>query len=117
MRTEDIENNLASMSDLARAHGIRVVLSSVLPVHNYTPDAELRLIGRPPERILELNRWMKDYCGRNNCVYLDYFTAMADDKGLLKKDLAPDGLHPNPAGYKLMAPLAQAAIEQALAGK
>ena len=114
MRTEDIENNIASMAELARVHGIRVVLSSVLPVHNYTPEAEVRLIGRPPATILELNRRMKEYCARNGCVYLDYFSAMVDGKGLLKKDLALDGLHPNPAGYKIMAPLAQAAIEKTL---
>jgi lysophospholipase L1-like esterase len=117
MRMEDIENNFASMAELAQVHGIRVVLSSVLPVHNYTPEAELRLIGRPPEKILELNRWLKDYCARNGCIYLDYFSALVDEKGLLKKDLALDGLHPNPAGYKIMAPLAQAAIEKALAAK
>jgi lysophospholipase L1-like esterase len=114
MRTEDIENNIASMAELAQMHRIRVVLSSVLPVHNYTPEAEVRLIGRPPERILDLNRWMKEYCARNGCMYLDYFSAMVDGKGLLKKDLALDGLHPNSAGYKIMAPLAQAAIEKTL---
>jgi lysophospholipase L1-like esterase len=112
MRTADIENNIASMAELARVHGIRVVLSSVLPVHNYGPEAELRLIRRPPEMILELNRWVKEYCVENGCVYLDYFSAMVDGTGLLKKDLAVDGLHPNPAGYKIMAPLAQAAIEK-----
>ena len=57
---------------------------------------------------------MKNYCAQNGCVYLDYFTAMADDKGLLKADLAEDGLHPNEKGYAIMAPLAQKAIEQAL---
>jgi lysophospholipase L1-like esterase len=50
-------------------------------------------------------------------VYLDYFSALVDDKGLLKKELADDGLHPNAAGFKIMAPLAQAAIEKAMAGK
>ena len=115
MRLEDIENNYASMAELARGHGIRGVFSSVIPVNNYTPRAELLFVQRPPEKILELNRWLKDYCAKNGCVYLDYFSAMADEKGLLKKDLAVDGLHPNPAGYKVMAPLAQAAIEKALA--
>jgi lysophospholipase L1-like esterase len=112
MRTEDIENNIASMAELAQMHRIRIVLSSLLPVHHYTPEAEVRLIGRPPERILELNRWVKEYCARNGHVYLDYFSPMVDGKGLLKQDLALDGLHPNPAGYKIMAPLAQAAIEK-----
>jgi lysophospholipase L1-like esterase len=69
---------------------------------------------RSPEKILELNRWLKAFCAANSHVYLDYFSTMADTKGLLKRDLADDGLHPNLAGYKLMVPLAQAAIEKAL---
>ena len=117
MRLEDIENNYASMAELAMAHGIRVIFSSVIPVNNYTPRAEVLFAQRPPEKILELNQWLKDYCAKNGDVYLDYFSAMVDKKGLLKQDLAVDGLHPNPAGYKIMAPLAQAAIEKALAGK
>ena len=63
---------------------------------------------------LELNAWLKDYCAKNNIVYLDYFSALVDDKGMLKKDLADDGLHPNAAGFKVMAPLAEAAVEKAM---
>jgi lysophospholipase L1-like esterase len=113
MTLEDIENNYASMAELARAHGIRVILSSVTPVNNYTPGAELFFAQRSPEKILELNRWLKDYSAKNGGIYLDYFGAMVDEKGLLKKDLALDGLHPNSAGYTIMAPLAQTAIERA----
>ena len=114
MRTEDIEANLASFAELARAHGIRVVYSSVLPVHNYTERSKDFFAQRPMPRILELNQWLKDFCEKNNIVYLDYFSAVVDDKGLLKKDLADDGLHPNDAGYKIMAPLAEAAIVKAM---
>jgi lysophospholipase L1-like esterase len=113
MRTEDIEANLASFAELARAHGIRVVYSSVLPVHNYTERSKDFFAQRPMPRILELNQWLKDFCEKNNIVYLDYFSAVVDDKGLLKKDLADDGLHPIDAGYKIMAPLAEAAIAKA----
>ena len=62
---------------------------------------------------MTLNSWLKNYCATpsNGCVYLDYFSAMVDDKGLLKKDLADDGLHPNAAGFKIMAPMAEKAIE------
>ena len=109
-RNEDIEANYASMAELARVHGIRVVFASILPVHNYTPDAKESFVRRPRERILALNAWLKNYCAKNNLVYLDYFSALVDDKGLLKKELADDGLHPNDAGYKIMAPLAEAAI-------
>jgi lysophospholipase L1-like esterase len=114
-RNLDIEANYASMAELAHAHGIRVVFASVLPVHNFTPDAKESFALRPRERILALNIWLKDYCVKNSIVYLDYFSALVDNKGMLKRDLADDGLHPNDAGYKVMAPLAQAAIEKALA--
>jgi acyl-CoA thioesterase-1 len=114
MLLEDIEANYASIAELAGANGIKVVFSSVLPVHNYTPQSQDLFAQRPPEKILQLNRWLKDYCASNGLIYLDYFNAMIDEKGLLKRDLAEDGLHPNPAGYKIMAPLAEAGIERAL---
>ena len=114
MRNEDIEANYASFAELARAHGIRVVYSSVLPVHNYTERSKDFFAQRPTSRILELNHWLKDYCARNKILYLDYFSALVDDKGLMKKDLADDGLHPNDAGYKIMVPLAEEAIQKAL---
>jgi lysophospholipase L1-like esterase len=115
MTLDEIEGNYASMAELSRAHEIRVVYASVLPVHEYTEKAGDMYAQRPPEKIAALDRWLKDYCTGSSCVYLDYFSAMVDDKGHLKKDLADDGLHPNAAGYKVMAPLAEAAIEKALA--
>src|SRR5712664_3739092 len=118
---EETEGNLASMAELARANGIRVVLSSVMPVSNYGHDhdgnpLDMR-IKRPPEKILELNAWIKKYAAEKGHVYLDYFTATVDDQGLIKKELSDDGLHPNSAGYAVMAPLAEKAIQAALAGK
>jgi lysophospholipase L1-like esterase len=114
MRLEDIEANYASLAELARAHDIKVIYSSVLPVHNYTPRSQDLFAQRSPQKILELNRWLKQYCERSGCFYLDYFSVMVDDAGLLKKDLAEDGLHPNKGGYKIMAPLAEEAIAKAL---
>jgi lysophospholipase L1-like esterase len=121
MTLEETEGNLASMAELARAHGIRVVLSSVLPVSNYGHDrdgnpVDIRL-KRPPEKILELNAWIKKYATDQGYVYLDYFSAMVDEQGLLKKELSEDGLHPNTAGYAVMAPLAERAIQEALKKK
>jgi lysophospholipase L1-like esterase len=112
---EDIEANYASMAELARAHRIRMVFASVLPVHNYTHDAEESFALRPRDRILALNKWLKDYCVKNRFVYLDYFRALVDERGMLKRALADDGLHPTDAGYKIMASLAGKAIQQALA--
>jgi acyl-CoA thioesterase I len=114
-RNEDIEANYVSMAELARAHGIRVVFASVLPVHNYTHDAEESFALRPRERILALNKWLKDYCAKNGFVYLDYFSSVVDERGMLKHDLSDDGLHPTDAGYKIMASLAEKAIQKALA--
>ena len=116
-RIEDIEANYASMAELARANGIRVVFSSILPVHNYTPLSQNPFAQRPLVKILELNRWLKEYCAANGHVYVDYFSAMVDGNGLLKRDLAEDGLHPNKAGYGIMGSLAEAAIAKALGTK
>jgi lysophospholipase L1-like esterase len=117
MRLEDIEADYASLAELARANNIKVIYCSVLPVHNYTERSKDFFAQRSPEKILALNRWLQNYCATasNSCVYLDYFSALVDDKGLMKKDLADDGLHPNAAGFKIMAPMADAAIEKALA--
>ena len=115
MTLAEIEANLQTMCELARLHNVRVVLASVLPVNNYTERSKLFFSLRPSDQILELNRWIKDYAARNNYIYLDYFSAMVDDKGLLQRDVSEDGLHPNDKGYAVMAPLAQKAIDQALA--
>ena len=116
-RNEDIEANYASMAELARLHDIRVVFASVLPANNYTEDAKESYALRPRERILALNSWLKDYCTKNGLVYLDYFSAVVDDKGMLKRNLSDEGLHPNASGYKVMAPLAEKAIAQTMAGR
>jgi lysophospholipase L1-like esterase len=116
MRLEDIEANYASLAELAAVNGIKVVFSSVLPVHNYTPRSQELFAGRPPEKILSLNRWLSAYCATHGCIYLDYFNSMVDAHGLLRKELAEDGLHPNKDGYKIMAPRAEAAIQKALEG-
>jgi lysophospholipase L1-like esterase len=111
IRNEDLEANYMSIAELARLHQIRVIFSSLLPVHNYTEDAKESFALRPSERILALNSWLKNYCAKNGLVYLDYFSALVDDKGRLKRDLSDDGLHPNASGYKVMAPLAQKGID------
>jgi lysophospholipase L1-like esterase len=116
-RNEDIEANYASMAKLARLHHIRVVFASLLPANDYSEDAKESYAARPPERILALNQWLKDYCAKNGFVYLDYFSALVDDKGMMKRSLSEDGLHPNDAGYKVMVPLAEKAIARALVGK
>jgi len=117
MTNEEIQGNLASMSELANAHNIKVVMSSVTPVSEYhvaNPRAVPQTTARPMERIKALNEWMKSYAAAHGDVYLDYFTAMIDDKGLMRAELTADDLHPNAEGYAIMAPLAEAAIARAL---
>jgi lysophospholipase L1-like esterase len=113
----DIEGNITSMAELARVHNIALVLSSVTPVNNYTPASQRFFADRPPSEILRLNQWLKAYCANTNCYYLDYFDSMVDGSGLLKRGLSEDGLHPNDAGYKIMAPLAESAIDKTMASR
>jgi len=114
MRLEDIEANYTSLAELAVANKIRVIFSSVLPVHNYTPQSQELFAQRSPDKILELNRWLNAYCAARRCLYLDYFSALVDSHGLLQRGLADDGLHPNKEGYKVMARVAKSAIQKAL---
>jgi lysophospholipase L1-like esterase len=114
LSNEDIQNNLASMAELAKANGIRVVLSSILPVSEYHVTTVPQTTLRPMDRIKSLNDWMKQYAATEGHIYLDYFSDMLDDKGLLRAELSGDDLHPNAKGYAIMAPLADAAIQRAL---
>ncbi|HEX2445084.1 MAG TPA: SGNH/GDSL hydrolase family protein [Vicinamibacterales bacterium] len=118
MTNEEIQANLASMSELAKANGIRVVLASVLPVsayhHKPGDPAPPQTTRRPMDRIKALNDWVKSYAATNGYVYLDYFSAMTDASGLLRTELSEDDLHPNAKGYAIMGPLAEAAIQKAL---
>lgn len=107
---EMIEDNLASMTEVAQANGIRVVLSSVLPVYDYPWKPGLE----PAPKIMALNAWMKDYAARRGAVYLDYHSAMQDERHGMKAELGYDGVHPNEAGYRVMAPLTERAIQEAL---
>jgi lysophospholipase L1-like esterase len=115
MTNEEIEGNLASMSELAHAHNIKVVFSSVTPVSEYHVRAGApQTTTRPMERIKAVNDWMKSYASSHGDIYLDYFSAMTDDKGLMRAELTEDDLHPNAKGYAIMGPLAEAAIGRAL---
>ena len=116
MTDEEIEGNLASMAELGKTHHIKVVLSSILPVSEYhtSPTGVPQTTRRPMTRIRAINDWMKKYAAAEGHVYLDYFPAMIDDKGLLRAEFSADDLHPNAAGYAAMAPPAEAAIKQAL---
>lgn len=107
---EMIMNNIKSMSEIAKANDIKVVLASVLPAYDFPwrPGME------PAPKVVKLNKMLKQYSKKQGFVYLDYFTPMADKRNALKAGLGDDGVHPNLEGYQIMAPLANAAIAEAL---
>ncbi len=105
-----ISDNIFSMAELAEARGIRVVLSSVLPVYDYPWKKGLN----PAPKIIELNAMIKKYAMQHNHIYLDYFSAMVDEKDGLKAEYSNDGVHPTSAGYAVMAPLLEEALQKAL---
>ena len=107
---EMIQDNLSSMAEISRANGIRVVLSSVLPAYDYPWKRGLE----PAPKIAALNSWIRSYAEATGAVYLDYHSAMVDPRGGLRAELTRDGVHPNAAGYAVMAPLAEAAVARAL---
>jgi lysophospholipase L1-like esterase len=104
------EDNFTSMAAIAKQHGIKVILASITPAYAYPwkPGVE------PVPVIREINAWLKDFCAKEGYTYLDYYSAMADEKGAMKPGLAKDGVHPTAAGYAVMAPLAEAAIAKTL---
>jgi lysophospholipase L1-like esterase len=108
---EMIENNLAGMAEIAKANGIRVVLASVLPVYTYSWRPEIE---HPADTIVALNKWLKDFAETHGEIYLDFHSAMKDERNGMRKEITTDGVHVNEAGYRIMAPLTVAAIEQAL---
>jgi acyl-CoA thioesterase I len=110
---EMIQDNLASMAEIAAANGIRVVLASILPAFDYPWRPGLE----PAPKIAAVNEWMKLYAGSHQHVYLDYYAAMVDERKGLKTEYGTDGVHPNKAGYDVMAPLAEKAIAEALRAK
>jgi lysophospholipase L1-like esterase len=108
---EMIEDNLASMSEIARANNIRVVFASVLPTIDYPWKPGLE----PAPKIVALNEWIKAYATRTGAEYADLHSAMADERQGLRAELTRDGVHPNEAGYRIMAPIIEHAIADALA--
>ena len=110
MTLGETEGNIESMSELARANRIRPVLCSVLPSSDFWWHKGLQ----PASKIKELNDWIKVYAAKNDFVYVDYYSAMVNSEGGLKTELSPDGVHPNKAGYEIMAPLAEAGIAESL---
>lgn len=115
-----IEDNLSAIGDLAKAHGIKPVFASILPVSDYHKDADPHYdmtATHPPAAIQAINTWLRAYCQSQQFVYLDYYAATADASGRMQADLSDDGLNPNAKGYRVMSPIALEAIGRALSGQ
>jgi lysophospholipase L1-like esterase len=97
-RPQDFKDNIMSMAELARAHGIRVILASIPPAASFNWRPQLR----PVSQILDLNRWLREYAARNGFDYIDYYSVLAGPNGEFKPELSNDGVHPNRDGYRLM---------------
>jgi lysophospholipase L1-like esterase len=108
-----VQGNIASMADLAHAHGIKVILASTPPAvaFPWSPSK------RPAPQIAELNTWIRGYAKAHGYTYVDYHAAMTTPEGGMKPGLSSDGVHPTPAGYAIMKPLALAAIAKTLGSK
>ena len=107
---EMIMDNIKGMAELAHANGIKVILSSTLPAYDYPWKPGLE----PSGKIIALNKMIKEYADANGHIYLDYFSAMVDERNGLPKKYAEDEVHPTVEGYKVMEPLVEAAITNAL---
>lgn len=107
---EMIEDNIASMAQLAKANKIKVILCSVLPAFSFPWRKEID----PVQKVIDLNKWIKDYADKSGFIYLDYYSSMVDERKGMNERFTKDGVHPNLEGYKVMEPLAKKAIEKAL---
>jgi lysophospholipase L1-like esterase len=113
MTPEMTEDNFRSMVDLAKGNGIRVIVASITPAADYPWKHGLT----PAPKIKALNDWLKGYCVTHSVTYLDYYSSLVADDGGMKPGTSFDGVHPNAAGYAIMGPLAQAAVDKTLGGK
>jgi len=110
MTPEMTEDNFKSMIELAKANGIRVIVASITPAADYPWRPGLA----PAAKIKALNDWLKEYCVTNSVTYMDYYSALVGEDGGMKPGTSFDGVHPNAAGYAIMGPLAQAAVDKTL---
>lgn len=107
---EMIEDNIISMAQLAKANAIKTILCSVMPAYDFPWNPG----SMPAEKIVALNKLIRNYAEKNGIIYLDYYSSVVDSRKGLKAEYSEDGVHPNVAGYKVMEPLAETAIAKAL---
>jgi lysophospholipase L1-like esterase len=110
---QTVQGNIETMAELARAHGIKVILASTPPAAAFPWSPAMK----PAPQIVTFNAWLRGYAAKNGFTYVDYHAALAGPDGGMKPGYATDGVHPTPQGYAVMKPLALAAIAKTLGGK
>lgn len=105
---ENILGNIISMTELAKANNIDVVLCSILPAYEYGWRKGLE----PADKIIALNKMIKEYADRHNLTYVDYHSALKDARNGLPEKYSKDGVHPTMDGYKIMERLISEALEK-----
>jgi len=110
-----IEANYAAMAEMAQANGIKPIFTAILPVNNYAEAARSVLDERKPAELARLNAWLKTYCDAHGYGFIDYGPVLRDAQGLMRADYSTDGVHPTPAAYGVMAPIAEKVIDEVLA--
>jgi lysophospholipase L1-like esterase len=108
---ENIAGNIISMAELAKANKIKVVICSILPAAEYPWKKEVTDV---PTKVRAVNAILKEWAEANKCTYVDYFSAMADERGGLPTELAGDGIHPTSAGYDLMEGIVKPVLDKVL---
>lgn len=110
---EMIEDNFAAMAAIAKQNGIKMVIASILPSDRlgWAPSIQ------PADEVRQINGWLRDFCSTHGLVYLNYYDSLVDSQGGMRQGYSSDGVHPTGKGYAIMAPLAEQAIDRALAGK
>ena len=110
IKMENIFGNLVSMAELAKINNIKVIFCSIMPAYDFPWRRGLE----PWVKVLKMNEWIKDYCEKNNLTYVDYHSAMKDERDGMPENLSKDGVHTNMDGYRIMEKLVLEGIEKTL---
>jgi len=110
MTQEATLDDFRAMAEMARANGIKVVVGSIPPADDFPWNKGLE----PAPKIKAMNERLQAWCKSEGVVWVDYYSALTDEKGAMKPGLSLDGVHPTPAGFAIMTPLAEAGIAKAL---
>ncbi len=110
MNLDESRANIARLCRMAREQGIKVAVGAIMPVNDYLPGKEAALATHPLAQIQELNRWIQTLCEQEGYHFIDFYTAVADSSGKLRRELSDDGMHCNGAGYALWKPLVETTL-------